>query len=45
MAGWLQNSHPNICKYSPDGYFGSKFVTVVVTGKTENFDFIVLFID
>ncbi|CAF1024302.1 unnamed protein product [Rotaria sordida] len=32
MAGWLQNNHPNVCKYSPDGYFGSKFVTVVVTG-------------
>ncbi|CAF3287242.1 unnamed protein product [Rotaria sp. Silwood2] len=32
MAGWLQNNNPNICKYSPDGYFGSKFVTVVVTG-------------
>ena len=23
----------NTCKYSPDGYFGSKFVTVVVTGN------------
>ncbi|CAF1471724.1 unnamed protein product [Rotaria magnacalcarata] len=31
-AGWFQNNHPNTCKYSPDGYFGSKFVTVVVTG-------------
>ncbi|CAF1251123.1 unnamed protein product [Adineta ricciae] len=31
-AAWLQNKHPNICKCSPDGYFGSKFVTVVVTG-------------
>ncbi|UJR36531.1 hypothetical protein I4U23_029252 [Adineta vaga] len=32
MSGWLQNKHLNTCKYSPDGYFGSKFVTVVVTG-------------
>jgi nuclear protein localization family protein 4 len=32
MAAWFQNNHPNTCKYSPDGYFGSKFVTVVVTG-------------
>ena len=34
MAGDLQNRHLNMCKYSPDGYFGSKFVTVVVTGDT-----------
>jgi len=32
MAGWFQNKYLNMCKYSPDGYFGSKFVTVVVTG-------------
>jgi len=32
MAGWFQNKYLNTCKYSPDGYFGSKFVTVVVTG-------------
>jgi nuclear protein localization family protein 4 len=32
MAAWFQNNHPNVCKNSPDGYFGSKFVTVVVTG-------------
>ncbi|CAF2958535.1 unnamed protein product [Rotaria sp. Silwood2] len=32
MAGWFQNKHLNKCKYSPDGYFGSKFITVVVTG-------------
>lgn len=32
MAGDSQNRHLNACKYSPDGYFGSKFVTVVVTG-------------
>ncbi|CAF4294307.1 unnamed protein product, partial [Adineta steineri] len=32
MSGWFQNKHLNACKYSPDGYFGSKFVTVVVTG-------------
>lgn len=33
MAGHLQNQHPNACKYSSNGYFGSKFVTVCVTGK------------
>lgn len=32
MAGHLQNQHPNVCKYSSNGYFGSKFVTVCVTG-------------
>lgn len=33
MAGNLQNQHPNVCKYSSNGYFGSKFVTVCVTGE------------
>ena len=33
MAADLQNRHPNPCKLSPDGHFGSKFVSVVVTGK------------
>lgn len=33
MAGYLQNLHPNPCRYSPSGYFGSKFVTICVTGK------------
>lgn len=32
FAGQLQNQHPNICKYSSNGCFGSKFVTVCVTG-------------
>lgn len=32
MAGQLQNQHPNISKYSSNGTFGSKFVTVCVTG-------------
>ncbi|KAL1471191.1 hypothetical protein MTO96_023838 [Rhipicephalus appendiculatus] len=36
MAGHFQNSHPNPCRLSPDGYFGSKFVTVCVTGDSEN---------
>uniref|UniRef100_A0A2R5LLL1 Nuclear protein localization protein 4 homolog n=1 Tax=Ornithodoros turicata TaxID=34597 RepID=A0A2R5LLL1_9ACAR len=36
MAGHYQNSHPNPCKLSPDGYFGSKFATVCVTGDKEN---------
>ena len=36
MAGYFQNLHPNSCRLSPDGYFGSKFVTVCVTGDTSN---------
>lgn len=32
MAGHLQNQHPNISKYSSNGTFGSKFVTICVTG-------------
>ena len=41
MAAWFQNKHVNMCRYSSDGYFGSKFVTVVVTGNASgqiNFD-------
>lgn len=33
MAGHFQNLHPNPCRFSPGGYFGSKFATVCVTGK------------
>ncbi|XP_055852773.1 nuclear protein localization protein 4 homolog [Episyrphus balteatus] len=32
MAGQFQNSHPNPCKHSSNGVFGSKFATVCVTG-------------
>lgn len=32
MAAHFQNKHPNSCKLSPEGHFGSKFVTVVATG-------------
>lgn len=32
MAGYFQNLHPNPCRYASSGYFGSKFVTVCVTG-------------
>ncbi|VDP50727.1 unnamed protein product [Schistosoma margrebowiei] len=35
-AAHLQNLHPNICRLSPDGCFGSKFTTVVVTGDASN---------
>lgn len=35
MAGHLQNQHPNISKYSSNGTFGSKFVTVCVTGDAK----------
>jgi len=36
MAGYFQTIYPNICKSSNDGYFGSKFVTVIITGDKEN---------
>lgn len=35
-AGYFQNRHPNSCRLSPDGYFGSKFVTVVATGGPDS---------
>ncbi|KFV65318.1 Nuclear protein localization protein 4, partial [Dryobates pubescens] len=35
-AGYFQNQQPNICRLSPDGHFGSKFVTVVATGGPDN---------
>lgn len=36
MAGHFQNENPNSCRLSPDGFFGSKFVTLCVTGDKEN---------
>ncbi|XP_005091943.1 nuclear protein localization protein 4 homolog [Aplysia californica] len=36
MAADFQNKFPNPCRLSPDGHFGSKFVTVVVTGDNDN---------
>lgn len=36
MAGHYQNICPNACRLSPDGYFGSKSVTVCVTGNQDN---------
>uniref|UniRef100_A0A9J7XW42 Nuclear protein localization protein 4 homolog n=2 Tax=Cyprinus carpio TaxID=7962 RepID=A0A9J7XW42_CYPCA len=35
-AGHFQNQHANACRLSPDGHFGSKFVTVVATGGPDN---------
>nr|CAH8861883.1 unnamed protein product [Trichobilharzia regenti] len=35
-AARFQNLHPNICRLSRDGCFGSKFVTVVVTADASN---------
>ncbi|XP_044152368.1 nuclear protein localization protein 4 homolog [Bufo gargarizans] len=35
-AGFFQNQHPNLCRLSPDGHFGSKFVTVMATGGPDN---------
>ncbi|CAO1417257.1 unnamed protein product [Diamesa tonsa] len=36
LAGYFQNLYPNPCRYSSNGFFGSKFVTVCVTGDSEN---------
>ncbi|KZC07238.1 Nuclear protein localization protein 4 like protein, partial [Dufourea novaeangliae] len=36
MAGQFQNQFPNPCRFSPSNYFGSKFVTVCVTGDAKN---------
>lgn len=36
MGGHYQNLHPNACRYASKGYFGSKFVTVCVTGDKAN---------
>ncbi|KAK8376851.1 hypothetical protein O3P69_010052 [Scylla paramamosain] len=35
-AAHLQHLHPNPCRLSPEGRFGSKFVTVIVTGDQNN---------
>uniref|UniRef100_A0A0R3RTM0 NPL4 domain-containing protein n=1 Tax=Elaeophora elaphi TaxID=1147741 RepID=A0A0R3RTM0_9BILA len=35
-AGWLQNKYPNITNFCTDGYFGSKFTTVVASGNEWN---------
>ena len=32
MAADLQNKHPNSCCLATNGTFGSKFVTIVVSG-------------
>ena len=36
LAARLQNMHPSPCRECDDGEFGSKFVTVVVTGNQQN---------
>ncbi|XP_017782702.1 PREDICTED: nuclear protein localization protein 4 homolog [Nicrophorus vespilloides] len=36
MAAYYQNMYPNPCKHSSNGHFGSKFVTVCVTGDKTN---------
>ncbi|XP_044016289.1 nuclear protein localization protein 4 homolog isoform X3 [Aphidius gifuensis] len=36
MAGHNQNKYPNSCRFSKSGSFGSKFVTVCVTGDDKN---------
>ncbi|XP_033747158.1 nuclear protein localization protein 4 homolog isoform X1 [Pecten maximus] len=36
MAADFQNKHTNPCKLATEGHFGSKFVTVVVTGDASN---------
>ena len=37
MAADFQNQFPNACHFASDGHFGSKFVTVVVTGDLISF--------
>jgi len=34
LAGHFQNLHSNPCRYSSNGFFGSKFVSICVTGKS-----------
>jgi nuclear protein localization family protein 4 len=36
LAAHLQNKHPSPCKECEDGEYGSKFVTVVVSGNDQN---------
>lgn len=36
MAANFQNNHPNPCRLSSEGHFGSKFGTVVITGDANN---------
>ena len=36
LAADFQNSHPNPCKLASNGFFGSKFVTVCVSGNESN---------
>lgn len=36
QAGYFQNKYPNPCQFSSEGYFGSKFGTVCVTGDKDN---------
>lgn len=36
MAADLQNRYPNTCRLSKTGFFGSKFVTVCVSGNASN---------
>lgn len=36
MAGNFQNQHPNQCNMAASGFFGSKYVTVLITGDKDN---------
>lgn len=36
MAATLQNEHKNPCRLARDGFYGSKFTTVVVSGDKDN---------
>lgn len=44
MAGHFQNQHPNASKYASNGVFGSKFVTVCVTGEFKKKIFFSVFV-
>lgn len=34
MAAHFQNRHPHACRHAAAGHYGSKFVTVCVTGQS-----------
>ena len=35
-AAHFQTLHPNPCRFASSGYFGSKFATVLITGRFSN---------
>jgi nuclear protein localization family protein 4 len=33
FAAEMQNKHPNASRHAPSGFYGSKFITVVLSGE------------